>query len=313
MTKLCGRCNANEAVIYLNYARLWLCKDCFIKFYLRRVEKTVDKYKMLRNFRVVGVAISGGKDSASLLHALKTLSSDIEFIAFHVNAGIGEYSRESEKKARELAEMLDVEIYVYRYRDVDGFEIPDFKNTKYDKRICATCSTLRRWTLNKLAREYRVNALALGHNLDDTVEVMLNLFLTGEFDQLRRLKPVLPPMHPSQVWRIKPLIKIPEFDNLYYASYNNLPFRYGKCPYAKGARSIRRKKILDIWERRERNIKFQLFSIFTNKLIPILDKTLPREEYNTCKICGGASYGDVCSACKIKQYIISLKQSSSDH
>ena len=173
--------------------------------------------------------------------------------------------------------------------------------------MCGACSTIRRWALNKLAKDLGVEALALGHNLDDTVEVMLNLFLTGDFNQLRRLKPVLPPKHPSQVWRIKPLIKTPEFEDLCYASYNELPFRTGECPFSKGARSLRRKRFLDLWEKKERNIKFQLFSIFTKKLIPILDKSLPEEEYTTCKMCGLASYSEICAACKIKNEILELK------
>lgn len=263
---------------------------------------------MFRGGDYIGVGLSGGKDSAALLYALKKLYPDKKFVAIHIHHGIGEYSEDSVKKAKELCEILDVELQVYKLVE-DMLETPKFVNTKYGIRICATCGMIRRWSLARAAKEIGVDILATGHNLDDTVEVMLSLFLAGDFEQLRRLKPVLRPEHPSQVWKIKPLIKSPERDNYIYALYNELPIRSVSCPYYRSARSIKMKRWLDEWEKHERDIKFKLFSIFTKKLIPILDKSLPEIEYKTCKICGGPSIGDICGVCRRKQFISELKQS----
>ena len=304
----CSRCKVNEAEVYLSYSRQYLCKECFNQFFEKRVKKTVEKYKMFKAGKYVAVAVSGGKDSASLLYSLKQVFPDMKFVVIHVHSGINKYSDESMNNARQLAEMLDVEFHVYKLSEKDGFTIPDFIGTKYGKRICATCGLIRRWVLSYMARELGVDILATGHNLDDTVEVMLNLFLTGEFMQLKRLKPVLPPEHPSQVWKVKPLILTPELDNLMYATLNKLPVRKINCPYHRSARSTKMKDWIDIWERRNRNIKFQLYSVFSKKLIPILDSALPEEEYGTCKICGGPSMGDICSVCRRKQYILEVKQ-----
>ena len=298
MRRLCSRCGSREAAVYPPYFRMRLCRECYNAFFENRVRKTVEEYRMFRAGSRIGVAVSGGKDSAALLYSLKKVFPDKEYVAIHLDHGIGEYSRNSLEKARELAEMLDVELHVFDYRRELGITIPDVEKTRYRSRICSVCGTIRRWALAKAARELRVDVLATGHNLDDILEVMLNLFIVGDFRQLRRLKPVLPPEHPSQVWKVKPLFKSLERENLLYVILNNIPIKTVECPYHVDARSYRRKKILNQWEREERNIKYQLLSTFLNKLIPLLDREVEEAEYGTCRLCGGPSLADVCSACR---------------
>ena len=255
---------------------------------------------MFRAGDYIGVGLSGGKDSAALLYSLKKIYPGKHYIAIHLDHGIGEYSRDSRRKAEALAELLNIEIHIFDYKKELGIVIPDFKKSKYGRKICSTCGIIRRWALSKAAKEIGVDILATGHNLDDILEIMLTNFISGDFRSLTEIKPVLQPKHPSQVWKVKPLIKSPEYDNLLYAGFNNLPIKGIECPYHETARSIRRKNILRYWEERERNIKFQLYSIFTKKLSPILEDYYRKDEYklNTCKVCGGPSIGEICGACK---------------
>ena len=297
MPKYCRRCKVNNAVVYLTYSREYLCLDCFNKFFENRVKKTVEKYRMLKG-EVIGIGLSGGKDSAALLYSMKKIFPGKRFIAIHLYHGIGDYSRDSYEQARKLSEMLDIEFHVFDYEKEIGVIIPDVEYTRYRNKVCSVCGIIRRWALSRAAKEVGVDVLATGHNLDDIVEVMLNLFIAGEFDQLRRLKPILPPEHPTQVWKVKPLFKSPEMDNYFYTMYNELPVKRISCPYYITARSIRRKRLLDEWEKTERNIKFQLLSTFMKKLIPLIDREAEEVPYSTCKICGGPSMGEICSACK---------------
>ncbi len=79
---------------------------------------------------------------------------------------------------------------------------------------------------------------------------------------------------------------------------NNLPYVVEKWPLSKGARSLRRKKILDEWEEADPGIMRQVHTIFTKKFIPMLgNRDL---NLNTCKICGGPAFGEICSRCKIE-------------
>ncbi len=256
----------------------------------------------------IAIGLSGGKDSAALLYSLRKLYPDKRFIAIHLDHGIGEYSKDSRLKAKMLADMLDVEFHVFDYREHLDIIIPDVKYTKYKDKICAVCGTLRRWGLSRAAKEVNADILATGHNLDDIVEVLFNHFINGDFEEMVRLQPVLPPQHPSQVWKVKPLFRSPERDNYLYAMLNELPIKAVSCPYYSDARSIRRKELLDEWEKHDRNIKFQLLSTFTKKLIPILSRNIDSIEYRTCKECGGPSLGEICSACRRIEMIRSIKK-----
>ncbi|RLI28229.1 MAG: TIGR00269 family protein, partial [Candidatus Hecatellales archaeon] len=122
--RLCG----GQGDFKLDYARLWLCRKCFAeRFFPNRVRKTVEKYKMFSSEGRVAVAVSGGKDSASLLHSLVQAFPALKLIAVHLNLGIEGYSEEAEEACRELCRSLNVELKVYSLREEEGFTIPDFK------------------------------------------------------------------------------------------------------------------------------------------------------------------------------------------
>jgi len=302
----CSRCGERFSEIYLRYLRQYLCLDCFNQFFINRVKKTVEKYRMLRFGDYVGVGVSGGKDSAAVLHVLKKLYPGKEYVAIHLHHGIYDYSSDSYRAVKELAEMLDVELYTFDYREELGVTIPDFKRTRYGRKMCATCGTIRRWALSMAARELGVDILVTGHNMDDTLEVMLNSFISGDYDSISKLKPVLPPSPPNNYWKVKPLINTPEEDALLYTMFNGLPVKRFDCPFADDARSTRRKEVLRIWEEREPMIKFQLFGSFMKKLVPMLDSLSGEgveRVYRECRVCGGPSNSDICSACRRIEYV----------
>jgi len=52
-----------------------LCKQHFIKYFENKVFKTITKFNLLDKEENLGVAVSGGKDSLTLLHILKKLQN----------------------------------------------------------------------------------------------------------------------------------------------------------------------------------------------------------------------------------------------
>ena len=301
----CSRCREADSEIYIKYLRQYLCLNCFNSFFESRVKKTVEKYRMLSKGDYVGVGLSGGKDSAALMTVLKKLYPDKRYVAIHLHHGIDEYSEDSYFKAKELAESLDIEFHVFKYGDELGITIPDIKKTRYGRKICSTCGFIRRWALAKAARELGVDILATGHNLDDTLEVMMSSFIAGDYESIYRLRPILPPFPPNNYWKVKPLINTPEYEVLLYVSFNRIPVKSLNCPFGDDARSMRRKEVLRFWEDREPMIKFQLFSSFTKKLIPLLDRVYGGEsgEVKVCKLCGGPTLSDICSTCRRIEYV----------
>lgn len=300
----CDLCTKRRAEVYLKYAGLKLCPECFIQFFRRRIQKIIEEYKMFKKNEKIGVAISGGKDSSSLLHTLKNIYPKQEFTAFHINLGITGYSDHCEEKARELARQLDVELVIYNLKNREGYTIEDFERTKYSRKMCSTCGVIKRHVMNVMACEANVDVLATGHNLDDTVETMFSTFISGDFKQLIRLKPVLPSIHPKLKKKVKPLIKIPEVENLLYASYNNLPIRRVNCRYSESARSIRRKRLINKISDSDQKFKYQLLSVFLKKLIPMVEKEKEKVKLVECKLCGYPSLREICSKCVRTQVLL---------
>ena len=71
-----------------------LCKKHFVEYFENKVFKTITKFDLIGKEENLGVAISGGKDSLTLLHILKKLSEQnpkIKITAIAINEGIEGY------------------------------------------------------------------------------------------------------------------------------------------------------------------------------------------------------------------------------
>lgn len=252
---------------------------------------------MFRSDDRVGVAVSGGKDSMALLHGLKEAFPAAEFVALHVDLGIRGYSEHCREKVEELVEMLDVELEVFDLQRELGFSIDDFKDTLYRRKVCSACGTIKRHLFEVLAGRAKTRVLATGHNLDDVVSMMLNNFFNRNWSQLVRLKPVLEPLMPNQTFKVKPLIKTPEDENLLYCLYSEIPFREENCPHAHLGRLRRNRETLEYLSKDNPNFKYQMLRTFL-KLIPILEEHIEKPKLMKCEVCGYPSSSQICAFCR---------------
>jgi tRNA 2-thiocytidine biosynthesis protein TtcA len=150
------------------------------KTLLRKVGDAVTRFKMIRDGDRVAVALSGGKDSMTMLEALVRLRDrapiDFSVCAFTVEQGkflapiepVGEYV-----KARGIE-------WTY-YRDS-----PSFKLLEDDpEHGCDKCSRFRRRAVYEIARGLGANVIAFGHTADDFCESFLrNAMFTGRTSAL---------------------------------------------------------------------------------------------------------------------------------
>jgi cytoplasmic tRNA 2-thiolation protein 1 len=67
---LCTSCKRNEQFFSREYSGEKLCKKCFAESIEAKVRATISRYHMLSYDDHLAVAVSGGKDSLSLLHVL---------------------------------------------------------------------------------------------------------------------------------------------------------------------------------------------------------------------------------------------------
>ncbi len=297
----CSECRQKEAVVHLRYARKRLCASCFSDFFVRRVRRTVERYRMFGPQDRVAVAVSGGKDSVALLHALKRAFPNQDLLAVYLNLGIAYYSDHLEAKVRKLTEDLRVPLVVYSVPQEEGYRMDDFLATRYRHKMCSVCGAIKRHLFSKVAREHGATVLATGHNLDDTVGTMLSAFFAGDLESIQRLKPVLPPLIPGQARKVKPLIHTPEREDLYYVLLNRLPVQECNCPHGSGSSVHRYKALLDNLETQNPNVKHQLLAVFLKKLVPLIPQREPGpQQVQACRQCGEptSSSEGLCARCR---------------
>ena len=99
------RCGRTQTLYSMTELGSPLCGACFPESMQRRVEKTVRRFSMIPKGSKVAVAVSGGKDSGSLLHILKALARgrlNFRMVAIHVDMEIGDFSQASREVCEEL-------------------------------------------------------------------------------------------------------------------------------------------------------------------------------------------------------------------
>ena len=104
-----------------------LCAECFMETTVEKVKRTISKHDMLRRGERVGVAVSGGKDSLSLLKMLHDINSrgppKWDLVALTVDEGVAGYRDEAIDHARATCSDLGIPIVLVSYAGLFGFSL----------------------------------------------------------------------------------------------------------------------------------------------------------------------------------------------
>jgi len=302
---MCHRCHVNDAVFMQPYSGERFCKRCFCRSMEDRVRATIAKYEMLDPRDRTAVAVSGGKDSLSLLHLLVKIEKafpDARLCAVTVDEGIRGYRDEALKIARENCQRLGVEHVVTSFKEMYGYKLDELveitKRTGLEP--CSYCGALRRKALNAAARQVGADKLATAHNLDDETQTMILNILHGDTSRMARVKPVLGVTHPKFVQRIKPLCEVPEREVALYAYLKGIEFQSNPCPYAGTALRSDVRTMLNRVEEKHPGTKFTIFRS-VERLRPALETVAKEIEIKECKVCGEPTVGEICKPCQMLQ------------
>lgn len=145
----------------------------------RRAGKAIMDYAMIQEGDKIAVAVSGGKDSISLLHVLRDRQRispvKFEFMAVHIDFGFTDFN------PQKLLEYLQKHQFPYLVEKVESL-----KGEKWEDIDCFWWSRNRRRALFELASKEGFNKIAFGHHMDDIVEtIILNQFYRGEIGAMR--------------------------------------------------------------------------------------------------------------------------------
>lgn len=163
------------------------------------------------------VAVSGGKDSYTLLDLLRQLQARAPFnfslVAVNIDQGHPGYPRHV------LEEYLVREGYPFEFVIEDTYSVVKAKVPE-GKTYCSLCSRLRRGILYTTAQRLGATKIALGHHRDDLTETLLmNLLYAG---QIKAMPPRLVSDDGANIV-IRPLCYSAEEDIAEYARLRAYP------------------------------------------------------------------------------------------
>ena len=277
------------------------CKTCFTEFVHAQVERAVTEEKMFTKTDRVLVAVSGGKDSLSLLEILRKLEYRAD--AFYVDLGIGEYSRQSKAKVEHFTLTRGIPLHVHELKEDEGAGINDLADLVH-RPTCSVCGTLKRYHFNRTAVKLGYNVLATGHNLDDEASRLLGNVLHWQTEYLEKQGPTLPASMEGFAKKVKPLFRLAEREIAAYAIVNKIDYIVEECPNSKGAKMLLYKDILNRLESESPGTKQAFYWGFLAKQKaeegsrPSMTEQ-DQAALHPCATCGQPTTAEICSYCKL--------------
>lgn len=293
----CGK----GAIIFLPYSKKHLCEQHFLRLFERRFRKTVREFDMLKSGDRVAVGLSGGKDSCALLQCLAQLNMPIELIAITINEGIAGYRERTLKTAQRECEKHGIEHVVLDFETEAGMSLDRIVEKEGDGLPCSHCGVLRRYLLNKGARDLGASKLATGHNLDDVAQTVMMNIMRNEPSRLARY---LNPIVESErfVRRLRPFMRTPEREIAIYCMVKGIELDRKDCPYANFAFRGHVRAMLNQAEERYPGTKFRILNSFL-EMEDTLRAKYKDSDVSFCESCGDPSADTQCMFCKrIKRY-----------
>ncbi|MGH8557531.1 MAG: tRNA 2-thiocytidine(32) synthetase TtcA [Methylococcales bacterium] len=218
------------------------------------VGKAIVDYAMIGSGDRVMVALSGGKDSFTLLDILISLQRnapvDFELIAVNLD------QKQPGFPEHVLPEYLESRKIPYHIIEQDTYSvvkrvIPEGKTT------CGLCSRLRRGALYNFAKQHGMTKLALGHHRDDIIETFfLNLFHGGT---LKAMPPKLLSDDQNHIL-IRPLAYCREKEISAYAALRDFPII--PCNLCGSQQNLQRQAIKQMLKGWDKQHPGRLESIF---------------------------------------------------
>ena len=214
----------------------------------RTMLETVVYWSLVEEGDRILVAVSGGKDSTTLLDLLwrarRKSPVRYEIVAFHLDQAQPGYD------GRPLAEWLERFGAPFEIAREDTYStVMDDAEKNGDATYCRLCSRLRRGILYTAAERLGCNKIALGHHRDDALEtLLLNLFYSGRLQAM----PAAYITNDGRFRVIRPLIECGESEIARHAAAEAYPIL--PCNLCGSQNDLKRERVGRLLKDLEREI-----------------------------------------------------------
>lgn len=237
-----------------------------------KFNKAIKEFNLIEPNDVIGICISGGKDSFLLAKCMQELKRhnkipfELKFIVMDPG-----YIPEKMNQVIENAKHLDIPIEVF---DTHIFDV-----VKDSTSPCFLCARMRRGCLYAKAKELGCNKIALGHHFNDVIEtILLNMIYNGKFSGML---PILESDNFENMQLIRPLYYVKEKDIITWVKYTEMNFIDCACKVTKKSLGKRREikalsyQLVDMYENADINILNSMFNVNPNTTF--IDKNINKK------------------------------------
>lgn len=220
------------------------------EFYIsKRVGKAITDYGMMADGDKVAVAVSGGKDSLTLLKVLadrqKFVPIKYELLAVHIDLG---YPCMHPKILAEYFKGQGINYHIAKVDILKGKTRKDIS--------CFWCSWNRRKALFETAVRFGCNKVAFGHHHDDIIEtILMNLFFHGEISAMAPKQELFK----GKIVIIRPLAYVEEDMIRRFAREAGFPHEKCSCPNSITSNRTRMEKLIRELEKTCPDVKKNIF------------------------------------------------------
>ncbi len=259
------------------------------------------------NHRVL-LALSGGKDSFTLLDVMLEIHDPSKMGIVTIIEGIPGYNRRGDiewiiSKAGEFK----VDLYLTSFKEYVGKTLAELVDLSRERGLgvspCTFCGITRRRIINEYARMGGFDRVLTAHNLDDEAHtVLLNLF-RGDLARLVQTHPLGPALSGKFVRKFKPLRKVYERESALYAYLRGHRFQEVECPYITTVPTLRAKirEYMHELEAKQPGVLLNLLERIDALVPKLLGRFRNLPELPTCVNCGEpTAYGrKYCRFCEL--------------
>ncbi len=229
----------------------------------KKITRAIMKYKLIEEGDRVLVAVSGGKDSLSMIYFLNKKARSQFHINFEIH-GIHISTDFCNCGGKKRFENFLSETGI----PYTTLPVPVLARLKPGKKMnCYWCSTQRRMELLKYAQEGGYNKIALGHHMDDILETLfMNMGYKGE---LSTMLPLLKYDNYDQTV-IRPLALVKEREIIDFAEARGIRNLTCTCPYGQKSKRKDMRAVINFMAEGDESIRDNLYRSLSNPIFRYL-------------------------------------------